>query len=293
MATAAAAIAIEAMLSLPTTTATTTATPIVDTSPSPPLCKHCSRAKSCMYHSKGKCKFSHPADYEVIPPKLTQQQQKRQRPAKQQNQQTTNLHNRHRSANGWLQTRNDARVAIFRAFIASAHTRHTTSSSSDSDTRTDTTIKLDLANCNVLDVAGGKGELAFQLLNLNNVQTCHVIDPRPLSLKRFQKRLIRGFYHRSMDIIHTDVVRPQSDPERPVTQLRCLFSNELWEQEQDKESDDNNNINSNNNKAAESAVAAIQNNNKGNNNNNENESDHHQQQRNQFFKNCYKAQGWM
>ena len=36
----------------------------------------------------------------------------------------------------------------------------------------------------VLDVAGGKGELGFELCNLNDIPTC-VIDPRKLELKRY------------------------------------------------------------------------------------------------------------
>lgn len=36
----------------------------------------------------------------------------------------------------------------------------------------------------VLEVAGGKGELSFELCNLNNVPSC-VFDPRPLDVSRF------------------------------------------------------------------------------------------------------------
>jgi len=35
----------------------------------------------------------------------------------------------------------------------------------------------------VLDVAGGKGALAFELVNLNGVPAT-VLDPRPLALRR-------------------------------------------------------------------------------------------------------------
>lgn len=48
----------------------------------------------------------------------------------------------------------------------------------------------------VLDVAGGKGELAFELLNLNQVPTT-VLDPRPLNLQKYQRRLKLGVYHTS------------------------------------------------------------------------------------------------
>ena len=187
---------------------------------SPPLCKHWAKSKTCLYHDKGKCKFDHPPDYE-IPPKTQRR--------------------RHRSSGGWGQTRNDARVAILRSFLAEELARNGIP---------------DLSSFRVLDVAGGKGELAFQLLNLNNVSTCHVIDPRPLSLKKFQKRLSKGFYHRSQGILRHDVVRPRTEPERPVDQLRCFFSSELWEEEETKE-------------------------------------DRYEKQREQFFQNCYKARGWV
>lgn len=48
----------------------------------------------------------------------------------------------------------------------------------------------------ILDVAGGKGEVSFELLNLNNIQ-CTVIDPRPLELDRFKRKLVCGFYHKN------------------------------------------------------------------------------------------------
>lgn len=225
-----------------------------ETTTRPPLCKHWARAKICLYHAKGKCKFDHPEDYE-IPPVIQPKRKSRQ----------TDLSHRHRSAGGRLQTRNDARVAILRAFLAGELEKNGIS---------------DLSSYRVLDVAGGKGELAFQLLNLNNVSSCHVIDPRPLSLGRFQKRLSRGFYHRSQGILQTDVVRPQSEPERPVDQLRCFFSSELWEEEEkttnNAESKDNDEKNNNEN-----------------NDCNETIDDKYQRQRERFFANCYRAKGWV
>lgn len=48
----------------------------------------------------------------------------------------------------------------------------------------------------VLDIAGGKGEVSFELENLNGVP-CTIIDPREVNLSRFVKKLERGFYHRN------------------------------------------------------------------------------------------------
>jgi hypothetical protein len=39
----------------------------------------------------------------------------------------------------------------------------------------------------VLDVGGGHGEVAFQLVNLNRVAAT-VVDPRPLRLRRFARK---------------------------------------------------------------------------------------------------------
>jgi len=92
-----------------------------------------------------------------------------------------------------------------------------------------------------LDVAGGKGELAFQFLNLCNVASCHVVDPRPfLSLKRFRTMWERGLYHRSAKTLYPEIVVPQPNNDngdddknatpllREVGHLRCLFTEELW-----------------------------------------------------------------
>lgn len=49
----------------------------------------------------------------------------------------------------------------------------------------------------VLDVAGGKGELSFELYYLNNIQTC-IIDPRPVHIDRQHKKLQRGYYHKNI-----------------------------------------------------------------------------------------------
>lgn len=49
----------------------------------------------------------------------------------------------------------------------------------------------------VLDVAGGKGALAFELVNLNRVAAT-VVDPRTLELGRCTRRLVNGMYHRSV-----------------------------------------------------------------------------------------------
>ncbi|KAA6423694.1 MAG: hypothetical protein FRX49_06265 [Trebouxia sp. A1-2] len=50
----------------------------------------------------------------------------------------------------------------------------------------------------VLDIAGGKGELSFELLNLNGIQAT-VVEPRPLQLWRQHKWMLKGYYHRNVN----------------------------------------------------------------------------------------------
>lgn len=45
-------------------------------------------------------------------------------------------------------------------------------------------------------MAGGKGELAYELVNLNFVQTT-VIDPRPMKLANYRRRQQYGLYGQS------------------------------------------------------------------------------------------------
>lgn len=48
----------------------------------------------------------------------------------------------------------------------------------------------------MVDVAGGKGELAFELMNLNGISTT-VVDPRHTEFTRCLKKLRHGFYTRN------------------------------------------------------------------------------------------------
>lgn len=62
-----------------------------------------------------------------------------------------------------------------------------------------------------LDIAGGKGEFSFEIMNLNGVMST-VIDPRPLDLYRFKRKLEFGFYHRN-DVLgsYNHLPAPQKD----------------------------------------------------------------------------------
>jgi hypothetical protein len=73
----------------------------------------------------------------------------------------------------------------------------------------------------VIDVAGGKGELAFELVNLNGVQVT-VVDPRPLRLRRYARKLLFGYYHRNAALGKYNS-RPQSSTASVPLHMRSYF----------------------------------------------------------------------
>jgi hypothetical protein len=75
-----------------------------------------------------------------------------------------------------------------------------------------------------LDIAGGKGEFSFEIINLNGVAST-VFDPRPLDLYRFKRKLEFGFYHRN-DVLgsynHLPAPQRGDTPELP-SHIRGFF----------------------------------------------------------------------
>ncbi|KAL7457808.1 hypothetical protein ACHAWC_009348 [Mediolabrus comicus] len=53
---------------------------------------------------------------------------------------------------------------------------------------------LNRQDCTIIDAAGGKGELAWELINLTGVKECVVVDPRPLSLSLVQSKWKKGLF---------------------------------------------------------------------------------------------------
>jgi len=77
----------------------------------------------------------------------------------------------------------------------------------------------------ILDVAGGKGEVAFEFENLNGIPTC-VVDPRALELHRFNRKLELGFFHRNEMLGRKFNPRPRPALRKEVrapTQIRAYF----------------------------------------------------------------------
>ena len=101
----------------------------------------------------------------------------------------------------------------------------------------------------ILDVGGGRGELAFELANLNGAN-CVVVDAVPLRLARYREKLERGWYDRSAPLARYNddrrvflTTRASSNGDddgterdgeekaprsRTPTHLRLLWSPTLW-----------------------------------------------------------------
>lgn len=79
----------------------------------------------------------------------------------------------------------------------------------------------------MLDVAGGKGELAWELLNLNLVEPV-VLDPRPLDLKQVERKWRYGFFWRN-PIFHSFLHCAFDSSVEPQTpqHLRLLLTDPL------------------------------------------------------------------
>uniref|UniRef100_A0A7S1YJT2 C3H1-type domain-containing protein n=1 Tax=Sexangularia sp. CB-2014 TaxID=1486929 RepID=A0A7S1YJT2_9EUKA len=92
----------------------------------------------------------------------------------------------------------------------------------------------------VLDVAGGKGELAFELVNLSGIPTT-TIDPRPLNrLNQYARRALRGLYHASCGdpAQQFNLAMPEAPSSlaqlRGPDHLRCFFGPLLWQPASDE-----------------------------------------------------------
>lgn len=105
----------------------------------------------------------------------------------------------------------------------------------------------------ILDVGGGRGELAFELCNLNGANAV-VVDAVPLRLARYRQKLKKGWYDKSAPLskyndssrVTTKSARferngddddTEEDKSRTPTHLRALWSPTLWRVEGSNDED--------------------------------------------------------
>ncbi|KAL7555001.1 hypothetical protein ACHAWF_018607 [Thalassiosira exigua] len=80
----------------------------------------------------------------------------------------------------------------------------------------------------IADVAGGKGELSFELINLSGVADCVVIDPRPLNLSLVQSKWKKGLFEPKRTGVFSkwypacEIGCKEREPRIPH-HLRCFF----------------------------------------------------------------------
>lgn len=161
--------------------------------PELPVCKHWARGGSCQYGEK--CFFPHPP--EVGAAVLESLRARKADPNRKVANRGDGKRNR---------VKNDGRASVMRRWLLETfgpdHLR---------------------SGQGVLDVAGGKGELAWELLNLNGVPAS-VVEPRPLDFASCEGKFRYGIYWRN-PIWHDSLHCPH-DPEaetRAPEHLRLLL----------------------------------------------------------------------
>ncbi|KAL4419682.1 hypothetical protein ABPG75_006780 [Micractinium tetrahymenae] len=154
-----------------------------------PICKHWRSRGFCLFGER--CAFRHP------PGCLNQQEQERAQLAAQQavlNSSNSGRRGGARAGQRRKEPKNKFRASTFRRFLIDTFGR-----------------EVLRQGTGVLDVAGGRGELAFELLNLNGVPAT-VVEPRPLDLARRVKWLMVGFYHWNAAFAHYNDRQPAAPP---------------------------------------------------------------------------------
>jgi len=81
----------------------------------------------------------------------------------------------------------------------------------------------------VIDVAGGKGQLSYELLNLNRIPAT-VIDPVSLDGRIFTRGVCRGQWHHKKELFRVSVPYEEAKKEvKTPDHFRCVFHPHLWE----------------------------------------------------------------
>ena len=124
--------------------------------PGPPSCRHWKRLGRCPALEAGMCAFSHHAS----------------------DQSAASTLNKTRWGGKRHFTRNQHKNSVFRIFLMQTYGME----------------YLTKPNSVIVDVAGGKGELSWELLNLTGISKGLVIDPRPLNLELVRSKWQKGLF---------------------------------------------------------------------------------------------------
>ena len=172
----------------------------------PPLCRHWAMKGRCDYGDR--CRFRHERVPSDDPPSTSGGVEEGDatadgtgyRPQQPQNQRegATRFGRRHHA-------RNRNKAGDFRRWLVDTFGFDTLSSGEG-----------------ILDVAGGKGELAFELQNISGIPVT-VVDPRPMRLDRYVRRFRSGIYHRNQSQVASKLRRPQTSSLSAPTHLRMFL----------------------------------------------------------------------
>ena len=172
-----------------------------------PLCRHWARKGRCDYGDR--CRFRHERVPSDDPPSTSGGVEEgdatadgevgyRQQQPQNQREGATRFGRRHHA-------RNRNKAGDFRRWLVDTFGFDTLSSAEG-----------------ILDVAGGKGELAFELRNISGIPVT-VVDPRPMRLDRYVRRFRSGIYHRNQSQVASKLRRPQTSSLQAPTHLRMFL----------------------------------------------------------------------
>ena len=178
-----------------------------------PLCRHWARKGRCDYGDR--CRFRHERVPSDDPPSTSGGVEEgdatadgevgyRQQQPQNQREGATRFGRRHHA-------RNRNKAGDFRRWLVDTFGFDTLSSGEG-----------------ILDVAGGKGELAFELRNISGIPVT-VVDPRPMRLDRYVRRFRSGIYHRNQSQVASKLRRPQTSSLSAPTHLRMFLHKGLFD----------------------------------------------------------------
>lgn len=124
--------------------------------PPPPICRHWMRLGRCPSLEMGVCAFTHCDDERGKAATLDKQRWGGRRHF----------------------VRNQHKNSVFRIFLMQTYGME----------------YLNQHDGIIIDAAGGKGELAWEIINLSGVKECVVVDPRPLNLSLVQSKWEKGLF---------------------------------------------------------------------------------------------------